>query len=230
MTRSPSSESPSFAGFDVNFDNVIRQIQASTRSLQPWIDQALTTVGQVADTIARFPLVHWAKGVPGLSWLLAALGQVNEDKVMQDVAELRRLHPLDTPDQLVQRVIAESAIRGAQVGLVTNVIPPVALALFAVDIGAIAALQAQMIYRIAAIYGFSPADSMRRGEVLALWFVASSSANAIKTGLSFPELIPGLGAAVGIATDAGLLYTVGWLASRFYESKQADVRVVETTV
>ncbi|PSN17021.1 hypothetical protein C7271_19915 [filamentous cyanobacterium CCP5] len=83
-----------------------------------------------------------------------------------------------------------------------------------------------MIYRIAAIYGFAPADASRRGEVLALWFVASSGGNAIKAGLSFPELIPGIGAAVGIATDAGLLYAVGWLASRFYAAKQESLTPV----
>ncbi|PSN14707.1 hypothetical protein C7271_21450, partial [filamentous cyanobacterium CCP5] len=144
MTRSSNSHGPSFAGLDIDFDDLNRQLQASTRTLQPWIDRALAAVGQTADAIAHFPLIQWAKGVPGLNWLLAALGQVDENKVEQDIAELRRQHPLDTPDQLVQRVMAESAWRGAQVGLVTNIVPPVALALFAVDIGAIAALQAQM--------------------------------------------------------------------------------------
>lgn len=215
MTTSPQPDFP-------YLDTLVQQVQAVERQLRPWIEQATGVLGRTADAIANIPLVHWATGIPGLSWLLAALGQVNQEKVQQDIAQLRQQHPFDTPEQLVQKVIQQSAWRGAQVGLLTNLVPSVALTLLAVDIGAIAALQAQMIYRIAAIYGFSPEDPTRRGEVLALWFVTSTSSNLIKTGLSLPEAIPGIGTAIGIATDASLLVAVGWLANRFYAAKQTS--------
>ena len=41
-----------------------------------------------------------------------------------------------------------------------------------------------MIYRIAAIYVYSPTDNDRRGEVLAIWFLSSSTAGMVKAGLT----------------------------------------------
>ncbi|MEM7649415.1 MAG: EcsC family protein, partial [Cyanobacteria bacterium P01_A01_bin.70] len=163
--------------------------------------------------------IKYATAVPGLSWLLAAVGQVNADKVRKEVANLRAEHPLDTDEQLVQRVISQTTWRAAQVGLLTNIIPPVAALLFAIDLGAIAALQAEMIYKIAAIYGFSTEDAARRGEVLAIWAVFTGSSGTLKSGLSFLEILPGVGTAIGVSSDAALIYTVGFLASRYYTVK-----------
>jgi uncharacterized protein (DUF697 family) len=103
--------------------------------------------------------------------------------------------------------------------LLTNLIPSVATILFAVDIGAIAALQAEMIYKIAAIYGFSAEDTSRRGEVLAIWGIFTGSSSTLKSGLSFLEILPGAGTAIGITSDAAIIYSVGFLACRYYEVK-----------
>jgi uncharacterized protein (DUF697 family) len=105
------------------------------------------------------------------------------------------------------------------VGLLTNIIPPVAAFLLALDIGAISALQAAMIYKIAAIYGFSTDDAERRGEVLAIWAVFTGSSGTLKSGLSFFELLPGVGTAIGVSSDAAIIYGVGFLACRYYEVK-----------
>jgi len=185
----------------------------------PAIEQATHLAGRTVAPIADIPFIKYATGIPGLSWLLAALGQVNAEKVRREVAELRAQHPLETDEQLVQRVITTATFRAAQVGLLTNIIPPVAVLLFAVDIGAIAALQAEMIYKIAAIYGFSTDDAERRGEVLAIWAVFTGSSGTLKSGLSFLEVVPGAGAAIGISSDAAIIYGVGFLACRYYEVK-----------
>jgi uncharacterized protein (DUF697 family) len=186
----------------------------------PAIEQATEFLGRTVAPIADLPFIKFATGVPGLSWLLAALGQVNADKVHRAVDELRRQYPLETDEQLAHRVMATSAWRAAQVGLLTNIVPSVATVLFAIDIGAIAALQAEMIYKIAAIYGFSADDATRRGEVLAIWGVFTGSSSTLKSGLSFLEVVPGVGTAIGITSDAAILYGVGFLACRFYEVKQ----------
>jgi uncharacterized protein (DUF697 family) len=213
MTFSPDNNFPTA-------DSVMETVEGIARSWQPLAEQLIGVLGRTADAIANIPFIHWATGIPGMAWVLAALGQVNIEKVQQDVAALRHQYPLETPDQLAQRIVRTTTWEGAQVGLATNLIPSVALTLFAIDLGAIAALQAQMIYRIAAVYGFSPDNSDRRGEVLALWLVSSSSSNMIKAGLHFPEALPLIGAAIGVATDASLIYTVGLFASRFYGAKQ----------
>ena len=77
-----------------------------------------------------------------------------------------------------------------------------------------------MIYRIAAIYGFAPTDPTRRGEVLAIWGLATGSSGVLKAGMSVVEVIPVLGAAVGSAGNAALLFGLGQLACQFYERKQ----------
>lgn len=186
----------------------------------PAINQSTELLGQTVAPIADIPFIRFAKGVPGLSWLLAALGQVNEDAVQATVAELRQKYPLETDEQLAQRVMIQTTQRAAQVGLLTNLLPPLAVFLFFADIGAIAALQAEMIYRIAAIYGFPPDDVTRRGEVLAIWGFSTGSSSALKSGLSLVEILPAIGTAVGIASDAAIVYGVGFLACRYYETKQ----------
>ncbi len=188
--------------------------------IYPTIEGSTELLGRTVAPIAKSPLIEYATRIPGLSWVLAALGQVNTDKIHDIVRELRRKYPLDTDEQLAQRVMVETAWRAAQVGLVTNFIPPAAAFLFAIDVAAVAALQAEMIYKIATIFGFEPTDDARRGEVLAIWALSSSSSSFLKSGLSFFEVLPGVGAAIGITSDAALLYGVGFLALRYYDIKR----------
>ncbi len=199
---------------------VADSIESVGTALYELVERGTETIGNTIAPIADNPIVKWATKVPGINWFMAALGQVNVERVQQEVDLLRQQYPLDTPDRLAQRVIAATAWKAAGIGLATNIIPPVALMLFAADLGAISALQAEMIYRIAIIYGFSPTDAARRGEVLAIWSLSTGSSGALKMGLSFVELLPGIGAVVGSAGDATLLYSLGHLACRFYEAKQ----------
>lgn len=191
--------------------------------IQGMVEQGTETIGHIVTPIAENPLVKYATKLPGVSWLMAALGQVNAEKVAQDVAILQQQYPLETPEQLAQRVVADSAFRAARIGLITNIVPPFALMLIAVDIAAVTALQAKMVYRIAAIYGFSLDEPARRGEVLALWGLSMGGSSVLKAGLSIVEVIPFLGAAVGVASNAALLQSLGYVAIQFYEKKQASM-------
>ena len=187
------------------------------------VEQGTETIGNIVTPIAENPFVKYATKLPGISWLMAALGQVNAETVAQDVTALQQQYPLETPEQLAQRVVADSAFRAARIGLFTNILPPFALMLLAVDIAAVTALQAKMVYRIAAIYGFSVNEPARRGEVLALWGLSMGGSSVLKAGLSIVEVIPFLGAAVGIASNAALLQSLGYVAIQFYEKKQASM-------
>lgn len=231
MTSQPPPSSP-----DSVVDQLTRMMQAIAAVLEtsanaagdvlvdvayPAIEQGTALLGQTVAPIADIPFIKYLTGVPVISWVLAAVGQVNAEAVHTAVADLRREYPLDSHEQLAQRVMAKAAFQAAQVGLLTNLVPPVALFLFAIDIGAVSALQAEMIYRIAAIYGFSADNVARRGEVLTIWGLTTSSSGFLKSGLSLIEILPGIGAAVGITADAAILYGVGFLACRYYEIKQA---------
>ena len=221
-------------GFNV-FHNLARQIADSMKdattvvgdnfgtSLHKFVAGGTETVGKVVTPIATNPFIKFATKVPGVSWLMAAMGQVDVEAVQRDVAALRLEYPLDRDDELAQRVINNTAWKAAGIGLATNFVPPLALMLFAVDLGAVAALQAEMIYRIAAIYGFSSVDPTRRGEVLALWGLSMGSSEAVKMGLSIVELVPVIGAAVGSTSNAVILYSLGAVACRFYEAKRRSM-------
>lgn len=183
------------------------------------VEQSTETVGQIVTPIAENQVVQYATKVPGLSWLMAAIGQVNVEKVQRDVAELKQRYPIDTPAQLANRVISDVSLKAAGVGLFANAVPPLALSLFAVDLTAVAALQAEMIYRIAAIYGFSLTDPARRGEVMAIWGLSTGGAGVLKTGLNFVEVLPVVGTIVGPSSNAALLYSLGHIARYFYDEK-----------
>ncbi len=188
--------------------------------LYRFVEQGTETIGRVVTPFAENPMVKFATKVPVLNWLMAAMGQVNVARVQQDVENLQRQYPAESAEQLAHRVMVDTSWKAAGIGLATNLIPPLALSLFAVDIGAIAVLQAEMLYRIAAIYGFSPTEPTRRGEVLALWGLSTGSSGLMKSGLSILEIIPGVGTVIGVSSDAGLLYGLGHLACRFYEEKR----------
>lgn len=195
-------------------------LQSTSDTLRKQVEWSTEQLGAFVTPIAEHPLMQFSTKVPGLQWFLAALGQVNSEKVEREVSALRSQYPLETPNQLAQRVIIETAVKAGGIGLMTNFIPPLALALLAADLAATTALQAEMIYRIAAIYGFSVHEPSRRGEVLVLFFLSSGSANLIKSGLSLFELIPVLGAVIGTTSNAGLIYTIGQGACYLYETKK----------
>lgn len=184
------------------------------------VEQGTEKVGQFVAPIAENPFVKYAAKLPGINYLFRALGNVDPDSAQKEVDKLRQEYPLETSEQLADRIILDTAIKGGGIGLLTNFIPPLALTLFAVDIAAITTLQAEMIYRIAAAYGFSLKDPTRRGEVLGIFALSVGGTGTLKAGLSFVELIPIIGAVVGASSNAGLLYTLGHTACRFYEAKR----------
>jgi uncharacterized protein (DUF697 family) len=49
----------------------------------------------------------------------------------------------------------------------------------------------------------------------------------LKGGLSFVELIPVIGAVVGASSNATLIYSLGYIACRFYEAKRHSIAQVD---
>ncbi|GAB4204551.1 MAG: hypothetical protein Fur006_59780 [Coleofasciculaceae cyanobacterium] len=196
---------------------------------QQFVEQGTETVGKMVTPIAEHPLTKYASKVPGINVLLAALGQVDVERAQKEVDKLRVDYPLDTPEQLARRIIADAAFKGGGIGLATNFIPPLALALFGIELAAVTALQAEMVYRIAAAYGFSLKDPTRRGEVLAIFGLSVGGSGVLKGGLSFVELLPLIGAFVGASSNAALLYSLGYVACQFYAAKRDSLNRVEVS-
>ena len=189
-------------------------------ALQQSVEQGTETVGKIVTPIAENPLIKFASKVPGINWLLTALGQVDVEKAQNEVDKLRQEYPLETPEQLAHRIIVDAALKAGGIGLLTNFVPPLALTLFAVDLAAVTALQAEMVYRIAAVYGYSLEESARRGEVLAIFGLSVGGSGVLKVGLGFVELLPVIGAMVGASNNTALLYSLGHVACRYYEAKR----------
>jgi len=59
-----------------------------------------------------------------------------------------------------------------------------------------------------------------------LWGLSMGGSSVLKAGLSIVEVIPFLGAAVGIASNAALLQSLGYVAIQFYEKKQASMHQI----
>lgn len=190
---------------------------------QRFLEEGTETVGKIVTPIAENPLIKYAAKVPGISWLMTALGQVDAEQAQKDVDKLRQEHPLETPEQLAHRIIVDTSLKAGGIGLITNFVPPLALTLFAVDIAAVTALQAEMVYRIAAAYGFPLTDPTRRGEVLAIFGLSVGGSGVLKVGLGFVELLPIVGAMVGASNNAALIYSLGHVACRFYEAKKSSL-------
>ena len=184
------------------------------------VAQATESVGNTLEPIAENSAVDYVARVPGMSWLTSALGRVDKEKAKADVIQLKAKYPAETSEELAHRIIVDTAIKAGAIGLATNIVPPVALGLFAVDLAAIAALQSEMLYRIAGAYDFEATDPARKGEALAVFTLSLGASTAAKAGLSLVELVPFVGAAIGASSNAGILYSFGIAASEFYKKKR----------
>ncbi len=200
---------------------------AAADSAHTVLEKATESVGQTLDPIAENPAVDYVARVPGLRWLTSALGRVNRDKAKADVLALKAKYPTESAEDLAHRLIIETTLKAGGIGLATNIIPPVALGLFAIDLAAIAALQSEMLYRIAGLYGFEVGDPARKGEALTIFALSLGASTAVKTGLSAVELIPLVGAVVGASSNAGILYSFGIAASEFYKKKREKADLIE---
>lgn len=207
-----------------NLQATVQSVTNAVDTLIPtahkWIEHSTEGLGQAATFVAENPLIKATARLPGLRWMSAALGQINPLDIQQQTQQLRQKYPQDSPDQLVQRIIQSAALNAAGVGLATNLLPPIAVALFAIDIAAVATLQAEMLYRIADLYDFAADEPTRRGEVLAIYALSVGGTGVLKTFLSIPETIPVVGAVIGASSDAALLFGLGQVANQYYAAKR----------
>ncbi|MFB8788732.1 MAG: hypothetical protein U7123_07745, partial [Potamolinea sp.] len=167
--------------------------------------------------------------VAGTPILRKMVNQVDLAKVEESVKALKQKYPQETPRQIAHRLMLEKAIYAGSSGLLTSLVPGQAAALFVVDLTTTSALQAEMVYQIAAAYGLDLQDPVRKGEVLTIFGLALGGNRAIKAGLELLQNAPVAGAVIGASSNAVMLYTVGYAACRFYEAK-LDSQATESTL
>ncbi|MDY7020646.1 MAG: hypothetical protein SWJ54_04680 [Cyanobacteriota bacterium] len=187
--------------------------------VQELLDNTLKGAGNSLADLAENPVVRSLTNFFGADWLKAIIGEVDAKSLQESVITLQQKYPSESPDEIAHRIMVNKAIQAGSIGLVTNAIPPLAAALFAIDLATTTRLQTEMIYQIAAAYGLDLSDPVRRGEVLAIFGLSMGGSSALKVGLGLVEIIPGVGIVVGASSNAVLLYALGYAACRFYETK-----------
>ena len=178
-----------------------------------------TGVGGTAAKQTYQVLAQITQFVSGAPILRRVVDQVDLVKVEDSVKKIKQKYPNETPRQIAHRFMLEKAIYAGSTGLVTSLVPGAAAALFVVDLTATSALQAEMVYQIAAAYGLDTREPVRKGEVLTIFGLALGGNRAIKAGLELLQNTPVAGAVIGASSNAVMLYTVGYAACRFYEAK-----------
>ena len=199
--------------------------EALTIQTQEFWEKTTVSTGQTLEWIASNPILRAADNIIGLDWLMTFLGEVDIAKVQQTVDKLRSQYPEETPNQIAHRLIVRKTWEGGRLGLLTNIIPPIAALFMGIELIATTKMQTEMVYEIAAAYGLDLENPARRGETLAI-FGLSLGADVLKTGLTVVEIVPGIGAVVGASTNAAILYVLGQTACRFYTGKIDQTEIV----
>jgi len=213
------SETNSSANFFSEIVNTIDKLSENlTTETQKILEKTTVSTGQTLDWIASNPILKSADRIIGLDWLMTFLGQTDTAKIQKTVELMRSQYPQETPREIAHRLIIQKTFEGGRLGLLTNIIPPIAALFLGIELVATTKLQTEMVNEIAAAYGMDLDEPARRGEILAI-FGLSLGADAIKTSLTVVEMIPGIGAVVGASTNAAMLYVLGQTACRFYEGK-----------
>lgn len=181
--------------------------------------QITTSLGYVAELIQDGVQLQSLTKAVNLDWLLPILDKVDIVKAETAVKKLQKKYPTESSREIAHRIMMEKVLYVGGSGMASSFVPGFAAAMFAVDLAATTAIQAEMGYQIAAAYGLDLHDPARKGEILAIFGLSFGSNYALKTGFGLLRNLPVAGAVVGASTNAVALYTVGYAACHFYESK-----------
>ncbi|WP_009633296.1 EcsC family protein [Synechocystis sp. PCC 7509] len=184
------------------------------------LSQVTKGAGETIDNVGSNWFVRRLTRFLNLDWLLGATDSVDVAKAQSVVQKLKQKYPHESHSQLAHHIMVEKATQAGGIGLATSFLPGIAIALLAVDLAATTRLQAEMIYQIAAVYGLDLKDPERRGEVLGIFGLGLGGSRLLKAvGLGLLRNVPFAGATIGASTDAAMVYSLGYAACRFYETK-----------
>lgn len=194
--------------------------EVATKQAHDLISYATQEAGEAVTSVSNNWLVRRLTRFLNLDWLVGATDSVDLAQAEAAARKLQQEHPNESPSQIAHRIMVEKATYAGGVGLASSILPGVALALLAVDLAATTKLQAEMVYQIAAVYGLDLKDPARKGEVLGIFGLGLGGSRALRAaGLGLLRNVPFAGAMIGASTNAAMLYSLGYAACRFYETK-----------
>ncbi|MEH1769628.1 MAG: EcsC family protein [Nostoc sp.] len=201
-------------------DTAVGVGEATAKETHKFIEQTTQTSGQFLNRLSENWLIRKLSGVLNLNWLISDTNLVDLEQVEAAVNKLKKQYPNESPSQLAHRIMVEKATKAATVGLATSFLPGIAVALLAIDLTATTKLQSEMLYQIASVYGLDLKDPARKGEILAIFGLALGGERLLKAaGLGLLRNVPLAGAVIGASSNATMIYSLGYAACRFYETK-----------
>ncbi|WP_293360541.1 MULTISPECIES: hypothetical protein [unclassified Microcoleus] len=184
-------------------------------------------LGSALDLISQSPILKKLTEKFKIDWLVRAIDTVDVVTAEAQVRELQRQYPHEKPQEIAHRLMVEKALLAAGSGLVSSLVPGAALALAGMDLAAMTALSAELVYQIAAAYGMDLRSSDRKKEVVAIFGLSLGSNLAIEAGVTLVSNIPLAGAVINASASAAMIYSLGYGACRFYEA-HLDSSEIET--
>ena len=183
--------------------------------------------GSALGSISQSPILKKLTENFKIDWLVNAINKVDVVTAEAQVRELQRQYPHEKPQEIAHRLMVEKALLAAGSGLVSSLVPGAALALAGMDLAAMTALSAELVYQIAAAYGQDLQSSDRQKEVVAIFGLSLGSNLAIEAGVTLVSNIPLAGAVINASASATMIYALGYGACRFYEA-DIDSSKIET--
>jgi uncharacterized protein (DUF697 family) len=175
-------------------------------------------LGSSIGLISQSPILKKLTQKFKIDWLVNAIDAVDVVNAEAKVRELQRQYPHEKPQEIAHHLMVEKALLAAGTGLASSLVPGVALALAGMDLAAMTALSAELVYQIAAAYGMDLRSSDRKKEVVAIFGLSLGSNLAIEAGVTLVSNIPLAGAAINASASAAMIYAMGYGACRFYEA------------
>ncbi|MEG4227043.1 hypothetical protein QUA35_13925 [Microcoleus sp. N9_B2] len=183
--------------------------------------------GSALGSISQSPILKKLTENFKIDWLVNAINKVDVVKAEAKVRELQRQYPHEKPQEIAHHLMVQKALLAAGTGLASSLVPGTALALAGMDLAAITALSAELVYQIAAAYGMDLRSSDRQKEVVAIFGLSLGSNLAIEAGVTLVSNIPLAGAVINASASAAMIYALGYGACRFYEA-HLDSSKIET--
>jgi len=189
--------------------------------------QVPNSLGSALGSISQSPILKKLTENFKIDWLVNAIDKVDVVTAEGQVRELQRQYPHEKPQEIAHRLMVEKALLAAGSGLVSSLVPGAALAFAGMDLAAMTALSAELVYQIAAAYGMDLQSSDRKKEVVAIFGLSLGSNLAIEAGVTLVSNIPLAGAVINASASATMIYALGYGACRFYEA-HLDSSKIET--
>ncbi|NMG07108.1 hypothetical protein [Brasilonema sp. UFV-L1] len=144
--------------------------------------------------------------------------QINLDEIETFVAHLWKKFPKANPEQIAQRLLRRQLLRVSRTSAVMSVVPDKMAESVGVDYVEIALIQAEIIFQIAAAYGFELQTPESKDEAFAIIDRVLRANRLARIGLSATQMIPFAGGFIRTGSDTYLVYQIGNTAQQFYKS------------